>query len=152
MKKNKFKSSTIIKFLLITYFFIGVFNNTSLAEEKANSTTINQISKSNFKNQAVLQMLNKITAKTKILNIDIGEELDTGKLKIKVHKCWKSLPYERPENKILVEITEQDKNSQNNVLFYGWMLSSSPSISNLEHPIYDILALNCTSSDENEQQ
>ena len=31
----------------------------------------------------------------------------------------------------------------NNLIFQGWMFSSSPSLSSLEHPINDIWLLNC---------
>jgi hypothetical protein len=42
----------------------------------------------------------------------------------------------------LLHIQSEEK-LQEKRIFYGWMFSSSPSVSSLEHPIYDITALNC---------
>jgi hypothetical protein len=102
---------------------------------------------SRFNNVAVVQALNKTTAKTSILDLKIGEKISFGSLKILAHKCWQSPLEQKPENKILLEIFEFKNESETKLsekrIFYGWMFSSSPSISGLEHPIYDIIALNC---------
>ena len=102
---------------------------------------------SRFNNVAVVQVLNKTTAKTSILNLKIGEKISFGSLKIIAHKCWQSPLEQKPENKILLEVfefkNESEEKSQEKRIFYGWMFSSSPSISSLESPIYDITALNC---------
>jgi hypothetical protein len=102
---------------------------------------------SRFNNLAVVQVLNKTTAKTSILNLKIGEKISFGSLKIIAHKCWQSPLEQKPENKILLEVfefkNETEEKSQEKRIFYGWMFSSSPSISSLENPIYDITALNC---------
>lgn len=102
---------------------------------------------SRFNNVAVVQALNKTTAKTSILNLKVGEKTSFGSLKLIAHKCWQSPLEQKPENKILLEIfefrNESEEKTQEKRIFYGWMFSSSPSISSLEHPIYDITALNC---------
>ncbi len=102
---------------------------------------------SRFNNVAVVQVLNKTTAKTSILNLKIDEKISFGSLKIIAHKCWQSPLEQKPENKILLEVfefkNETEEKSQEKRIFYGWMFSSSPSISSLENPIYDITALNC---------
>ncbi len=105
--------------------------------------TIDKIDQSNFSVTAVLQGLNKVTAKTSELRIKVGSQIEFGKLVIKAKKCWRSPPDQRPENKILLEVLETDANGIKKVIFYGWMFSSSPSISGLEHPIYDITAIEC---------
>ncbi len=101
----------------------------------------------NYSNSAMVQALNKTTAKTTNLELKIGQKISFGSLKIIAHKCWKSPLDQRPENKILLEIfdVKNDKENKNieKRIFYGWMFSSSPSISGMEHPIYDIIALNC---------
>ncbi len=102
---------------------------------------------SRFNNIAVVQALNKTTAKTSIIDLKIGEKISFGSLKIIAYKCWQSPLEQKPENKILLEIfefkNESEEKSSEKRIFYGWMFSSSPSISGLEHPIYDIIALNC---------
>jgi hypothetical protein len=102
---------------------------------------------SRFNNVAVVQALNKTTAKTSIIDLKIGEKISFGSLRIVANKCWQSPLEQKPENKILLEIfeskNESEEKSSEKRIFYGWMFSSSPSISGLEHPIYDIIALNC---------
>ena len=102
---------------------------------------------SRFYNTAIVQALNKTTAKTSIIDLKVGEKISYGSLKIIAHKCWQSPLEQKPENKILLEVFEvKNENSeklQEKRIFYGWTFSSSPSISGLEHPIYDIIAINC---------
>ncbi len=102
---------------------------------------------SRFNNTAVVQALNKTTAKTSIIDLKVGEKISFGSLKIIAHKCWQSPLEQKPENKILLEIFEVKNETSEKTLekriFYGWTFSSSPSISGLEHPIYDIIAINC---------
>jgi hypothetical protein len=94
---------------------------------------------------AVLQGLNKITAKTSEFKVTIGKKINFGSLSIEAKKCLKSPQDKRPENKILLKISEVEDNKSEKTIFYGWMFSSSPSISGIEHPIYDIVAINCQS-------
>ncbi|MES2676866.1 MAG: DUF2155 domain-containing protein [Pseudomonadota bacterium] len=105
--------------------------------------TIDKIDQSNFSGTAVLQGLNKVTAKTLELRVKVGGQIEFGKLIIKAKKCWKSPADQRPENKILLEVEELNADGTKKPIFYGWMFSSSPSISGLEHPIYDITAIEC---------
>lgn len=96
------------------------------------------------KSYAKVQILNKITAKTNYLNIKVGQEGKIDSIKIYVDACWQSSPYELSENKILLDISEKKFNSNEYVkVFRGWMFSSSPSISTMEHPVYDVVAINC---------
>lgn len=128
----------IKKILLILFLLIPL--KSALSND--NGLPISQISEENFADIATLQGLNKITAKVSNLQISVGNSQDFGKLTILVHKCHKAPPEERPENKILIEVFENNAMDKKQI-FYGWMLSSTPSISSLEHPIYDITAINC---------
>ena len=93
---------------------------------------------------ATVQILNKITAKIKYLEIPVGSDMVFDSIKIKVLHCWKSSPYDLSENKILLNISEKKTSQQNYiVIFNGWMFSSSPAISSMEHPVYDVVAINC---------
>jgi hypothetical protein len=116
-----------------------------IKEKPIKSVTINQVDQADFKNTAIIQSLNKITAKTKELKIKVGKKTKFGKLDITIHKCWAAPLYEEPENKMLLEVIQRKgkEEEKKERIFYGWMLSSSPSISSLEHPIYDITALEC---------
>jgi len=103
----------------------------------------NAITQNNLAPVAILQGLNKINAKTSELKVPVGGKVSFGSLSIEAKKCWKSPPDQSPENKILLKIIEIGADGVENTIFYGWMFSSSPSISSLEHPIYDITAISC---------
>lgn len=117
-------------------------------EEPDYQLTVNKVDPSRFNNTAVIQGLNKITAKTSVLEIKVGDTIKFGKLTITAHKCWQAPLEQKPENKILLEIFDNGSGTTENEIvkkriFYGWMLSSSPSISGIEHPIYDVTAISC---------
>lgn len=92
---------------------------------------------------AVLQGLNKVTAKTTTLTAPMDVTVFFGTLAITPKKCWKAPPGERPENAVLLEILDSKPDAGEAVVFSGWMFSSSPAISALEHPVYDITMLDC---------
>jgi hypothetical protein len=142
MKLNILIISSVFSFLCFMQMSLAIQKDVSERKAEIN-VSIDQIDPSNFTDEATLQSLNKITAKTKILEVKVGEMVEFGKLDILVHKCWKAPLYEKPENKILLEILQRKADGDTEILFYGWMFSSSPSISSLEHPIYDITALEC---------
>lgn len=102
----------------------------------------------NYTDTVILQGLNKITARTSVLNVKVGESIQFGTLEILVKKCWKSSPDEMPDNKALLEIWGQNLDESKVQLFMGWMFSSSPAISALEHPIYDITVIECTNKEK----
>jgi len=100
-----------------------------------------------FTNYALVQILNKTTAKTSYNELKVNNKTNFGSLKIIPHKCWQSPLEQKPESKILLEVFEGKNEGKDKItekrIFYGWMFASSPSISGLEHPIYDITAINC---------
>jgi hypothetical protein len=105
--------------------------------------TSDKIDQSLFYDIAIIQALNKITAKTSVLKIKTGEKTEFGQISIIAHKCWQAPPDQRPESKILLEVLQNKTDEVSKRIFYGWLFASSPSISGLEHPIYDLTALSC---------
>ena len=57
--------------------------------------------------------------------------------------CERSAPEDRPENAAFLEIYEERPGEARERLFAGWMFSSSPALSALEHPVYDVTLLEC---------
>lgn len=94
-------------------------------------------------NAVVLQGLNKVTGHISTLEGAIDATLHFGNLEIVAHRCWKAPPDERPENAALLDISELKPGEQPRRIFLGWMFSSSPGLSGLEHPVYDITVLAC---------
>lgn len=94
-------------------------------------------------NTVVLQGLNKVTGHASKIEALIGVPVRFGTLEILPHSCWKSAPEERPENAALLEINEIKQGEAPERIFLGWMFSSSPGLSALEHPFYDITMIKC---------
>jgi hypothetical protein len=92
---------------------------------------------------AVLQALDKITARVSRFDAPVGQAVRFGTLSIVVRDCEKSAPEDRPENAAFVQIDETRPKEQKSRLFSGWMFSSSPALSALEHPVYDVNLLEC---------
>ncbi len=92
---------------------------------------------------AVLQGLDKITARVSRFDAAVGQEVRFGTLSILVRDCRKSTPEEQPENAAFIQIYENRPGEERKRLFSGWMFSSSPALSALEHPVYDVNLLEC---------
>ncbi|MBV9862925.1 MAG: DUF2155 domain-containing protein [Alphaproteobacteria bacterium] len=92
---------------------------------------------------AVLEGLDKTTARMSTFEAPVGTPVRFGTLSILVRDCEKNPPEETPENAAFIEIDERRPGEETARLFSGWMFSSSPALSALEHPIYDVTVLDC---------
>lgn len=98
--------------------------------------------------KAELIVLNKITAKSVKKTFNLGEVQFFGNLSIEVHKCVKSTDPFNANNLMLLTIFDNKIDDDNLSVFHGWIVSSNPSISTLEHPVYEVIAVNCISKDK----
>ena len=92
-------------------------------------------------NSAVLRTMDKITGRVQKVNVMIGEPLKVGSLTVVVDKCLKKPPEETPENAAFLTIMDED--APQRPAFRGWMFSSNPALSAMEHPVYDIWVIGC---------
>ena len=97
-------------------------------------------------NKAVLQGLDKTTARVSTFELDIDERGTFGTLIIKVRACRKRPPTEPPESAAYVEVLDKKIGEEPTDLFAGWMFASSPTLNSLEHPVYDVWVLKCSGS------
>ena len=88
-----------------------------------------------------LRTMDKITGRVQKINIDIGEQKKVGTLTVFVEKCLKKPPEETPENAAFLNIVDEDNPEK--PVFHGWMFSSNPALSAMEHPVYDIWVVEC---------
>ena len=95
---------------------------------------------------AVLQGLDKVTARVTTIQAPVGDSIRFGTLDIIVHHCDKRPPEETPESAAFLDIAEIRPAQAAVPLFRGWMFASSPALSSLEHPVYDIWVLDCADS------
>ncbi len=96
---------------------------------------------------AVLQGLDKVTARVSPIRAPIGVPTQFGTLEIVVHACRETPPTEPPESAAFLEIRElppvSEPDAPSTDLFKGWMFASSPAVSALEHPVYDVWVTDC---------
>jgi hypothetical protein len=92
---------------------------------------------------AVLQGLDKITARVSEIDAPVGKQVQFGNLSILVRDCEKNPPEDRPESAAFLEIDETRPGEGPVRQFSGWMFASSPALSALENPVYDVIVLDC---------
>jgi hypothetical protein len=92
---------------------------------------------------AVLQALDKIAARVSPIEVPVGQMVKFGSLEITVRECDKRPPEETPESTAFLEIVERKPNESPVFIFKGWMFASSPALSALEHPVYDVWVVDC---------
>ena len=92
---------------------------------------------------AVLQGLDKITARVSTFEVAVGETARFGTLLITLRACREAPPIDPPEAAAFLEISEVKPDEAAAALFSGWMFASSPALSALEHPIYDVWVTGC---------
>lgn len=166
------KNNRLMPRVLYLLFFFILTSQTFAADPSpiALPTTPGQLTiaedDGNSYGSTMVQILNKTNAKSEIVEVKIGKKTTFGNISIIAHRCWQAPLDQKPESKMLLEIFETKSNQSANQsinqsesqpasqseskpekrIFYGWMFASSPSISGLEHPVYDVTALNCKSS------
>ena len=89
---------------------------------------------------AEISILNKITTNVDKVKLPLKENYLYHELKIYPIDCHLSGPYEKSDVGIYLNIHHKDSKEK---IFNGWMLKSLPSISSMEHPIYDIWVEDC---------
>ena len=159
-----------IYFFLILFL---ISNNISLAEDKIISTPLinlekvkpsfedlneendNLITSQNIKEKkklsrtiksshATLIGLDKITAKSSELIVNLDEIKKYGPLEIKILKCGKVKVNNRIEDIAYMQVKDLTKNENEKVfIFNGWTFASDPSLTPFDHAIYDLQLLNC---------
>ncbi|MSP81662.1 MAG: DUF2155 domain-containing protein [Alphaproteobacteria bacterium] len=92
---------------------------------------------------AVLQGLDKITARISRLEAPINQPVHFGTLEITARTCYQTPPEETPESAAFLEIRELKPGAAPSEAFAGWMFASSPALSALEHPVYDVWVIGC---------
>ena len=92
---------------------------------------------------ALLQGLDKITARISTFEAPLGEAVRFGTFEIVARACNKRPPEEPPESAAFLEITDHRPDADAVKLFTGWMFASSPALSAVEHPVYDVWVIDC---------
>ncbi len=94
----------------------------------------------------VFGTLDKVTGRVNTVAGRIDAPVRFGTLEIVPRSCFTHPPEEPPENAAFVEIYDVPENGDKKKVFGGWMYASSPALSALDHPVYDLWVLRCESS------
>jgi len=121
--------ATLKKIYFILLLILILFNN-------AHAAPING-------NMVSLQVLDKVTSRVETIEIQVGERVEFGSLKIEIFLCKKRSPEEIPEDFVLLRIIEEISPENLETVFQGWMISSSPTVAPFEHPTYDVWVKDC---------
>lgn len=95
---------------------------------------------------AILQGMDKVTGQVSTIRAPVGVEVRFGSLDIIARTCRKHPPEEQPEAAAFLDIWEIRQGEPAVSLFRGWMFASSPALSALQHPVYDIWVVDCVDS------
>ncbi len=90
---------------------------------------------------ALLRGLDKVTGQTRDLTLEVGESLQFGRLEVLLAEC--RFPAADPSADAFAEMTITDREANARV-FSGWMIASSPALSALDDPRYDVWVVSCS--------
>lgn len=90
---------------------------------------------------AVLQVLDKVNAQNAVLTVKVGDTTKYGSLDIAVQACDVRPPDQPRDAAAFLVITDSHPDAPG---FHGWMLADEPALSMLQHPIYDVRVIGCT--------
>lgn len=98
---------------------------------------------------AVLRGLDKVTGHARDFAAPVGRAVRFGSLEIVARSCSKRPAEETPEVTVYVQVFDhpvgrsREEQTPRTEVFAGWLFASSPGISALEHPVYDVWAIDC---------
>lgn len=91
-----------------------------------------------------IRALDKKTARVEEADIPVGKAISFGNLSVTARACRTTLPEETPpEATAYLLVEELHPGANSTPVFSGWMFASSPALSAMEHPIYDIWVIGC---------
>lgn len=117
------------------------------------------------KDRATLRALDKITGRSTDIEVFVDQPVVFGSLKVELKACYQTPPEEVPESAAFLKVDSTQAvavetmtdavdagdvdtvSEENPNLFMGWMFASTPGLSALEHPVYDIWVIRCTAPD-----
>ena len=122
-----------IKYLIILiYFFLTTTTSTLFALESNEGSFIE------------IKILDKVSSKSVLLKLKIGEEKRYNNLLIKSFKCKNSEFDDNPEITAYIQVQDlTNKNNDEVFIFNGWTFSSSPTINPFDHSVYNIWLTKC---------
>tara|TARA_B110000971_G_scaffold136216_1_gene139261 strand:- start:660 stop:1076 length:417 start_codon:yes stop_codon:yes gene_type:complete len=137
MRKSKknIQAGRIKLLIILIYFFLSNPFSSILATEKIK----------NIEGQFIeIKILDKVSSKSNLVKLKIGEEKRFKNLLIKSLKCKNSEFDDNPEITAYIQVQDlTNKDNDEVFIFNGWTFSSSPTINPFDHPVYNIWLTKC---------
>ena len=127
-QKKKKKNINLGLLIRVTFFFLLPLTVSAETVEKR---------------YASFKLLNKTTNKVSTKDILVSSKISWETLNIEVLYCGSTPPTEIPEDYVLIDVYDTINNENINI-YKGWMISSSPDVTPLENPIYDLWLVDCS--------
>ena len=128
IQKKKKKNINLGLLIRVTFFFLLTLAVSAETIEKK---------------YASFKLLNKTTNKVSTKDILVSSKISWETLNIEVLYCGSTPPTEIPEDYVLIDVYDTINNENTNI-YRGWMISSSPDVTPLENPIYDLWLVDCS--------
>ncbi len=128
IQKKKKKNINLGLLIRVTFFFLLPLTVSAETIEKK---------------YASFKLLNKTTNKVSTKDILVSSKISWETLNIEVLYCGSTPPTEIPEDYVLIDVYDTI-NDENTNIYKGWMISSSPDVTPLENPIYDLWLVDCS--------
>lgn len=102
--------------------------------------------------QVRLRILDKVRAESRTYDLDVGHTVAYANLRLRPRSCRSSSPLDDPEDAAFLQIWEVLPDGKSAWVFSGWMFGSSPSLSAMDHAVYDVTVLDCRDPNAESQQ
>lgn len=102
-------------------------------------------------NAALMQAMDKVTGRVNKVIVPVNSKVAYGDFSLVLRSCKKRPAEETPENFAFIDVTDRSFGSDEYNIFRGWILSSTPGMNAIEHPIYDMWLLECINTDVDEK-
>lgn len=102
-------------------------------------------------NAALMQAMDKVTGRVNKITVPVNGKISFGDFSLVLRACKKRPAEETPENFAFIDVTDKSFGSDEYNIFRGWIISSTPGINAIEHPIYDVWLLECQDATINEK-
>ena len=89
---------------------------------------------------AELRILDKLTGQLTDADLPVGQRVSVGKLTVQLNECRYPASNQTAEAEAHLTISDT---AVSEPVFAGWMISSSPALSALDHPRYDVWVMRC---------
>jgi hypothetical protein len=89
-----------------------------------------------------VRLLDKVTGRVTDLSLSRGQSIVQGRVTVQLDEC--RFPKDNPAADAQAHLTILDT-AESQPVFSGWMLASSPALSAMDHPRYDVWVMSCDS-------